>query len=217
MKVFFERREELAPGIWQYFFRPEQAVDFIPGQYAAFHVPDRLNDPRGQSRVFTMTSLPTDELVSFVVKFVEPLSPYKQALQQLQPHYELRMDEAMGDLVLPKLTSIPLVFIAGGIGIASFVSMVNSGVDERNVRLLYTVHSADEIIFTGIAGQLQSDIFIAPNRVTTEAITKNQAPDTQYYLSGSERFVEGLRRDLQDLGILHEQIVFDYFDGYTEL
>lgn len=217
MQVVFERREELAPGIWQYSFRPERRVDFIPGQYADFHFISPLNDPRGQSRVFTLTSLPTDEFVSFVVKFAEPLSPYKQALQSLQPGVEMRLDEAMGDLVLPKLTSIPLVFVAGGIGVASFVSMINANSDPRPITMFYALRNAEEIIFTDVLRPVKPHILIAPSRLTAEEIRKDQNPDAQYYLSGSERFVEGLRHDLEALGVPHEQIVFDYFDGYTDL
>lgn len=217
MQVLFERREELAPRIWQYFFRPGRTPDFIPGQYADFHFLRPLNDPRGQSRVFTITSLPSSELVSFVAKFAEPLSRYKQALQALKPGEPMRMDEAMGDLVLPKLPSIPLVFAAGGIGIASFVSMVNSLTDNRIITMSYALRSENEKIFEHVFTSFQPQLFIAPARLTAQDIIKNQAPNAQYYLSGSKRFVEGLRRDLEALGIPHEQIVFDYFDGYTEL
>jgi len=217
MKVFFERRKELAPGIWQYYFRPERRVDFIPGQYADFHILQPLDDPRGQSRVFTLTSLPSDELLSFVVKFVRPLSPYKQALQTLQRGDELRMDEAMGDLVLPKMPSIPLVFIAGGIGAASFVGMTLALTEPRVITMFYALRDEKEQIFTNVFAPLNPYLCVSPARLSAETITRNQAPDAQYYLSGSERFVEGLRRDLEALGVPHEQIVFDFFDGYIEL
>ena len=223
MIVRFEQRKELAPSIWEYSFRPERPVDFIPGQYADFHVLSPLPDPRGQSRVFSMTSLPSSELVSFVAKFVPPLSPYKQALQALQPGDELRLDDAMGDLVLPKSPQIPLVFVAGGIGIASFVSMLEQLLkdkEEREIYLFYALRNRNEQIFRDITDAYPlslKTIAIAPHRLSAEEIASSVPPDSYTYISGSQRFVEGLRTDLLARGIAHEQIAFDYFDGYAEL
>jgi ferredoxin-NADP reductase len=223
MRIRFRERTELAPQIWEYAFKPEQPVDFIPGQYADFHILQPLDDPRGQSRVFSMTSLPSDDTVRFVAKFIPPLSPYKQALQSLQPGDELRLDEAMGDLVLPKLPTIPLVFIAGGIGLASFVSMLQSLLaarEEREIYLFYVVRSRQEQIFRDVLGAYPlalKTVAIAPHRLTAQEIIDSTPPEAYMYLSGSQRFVEGLCTDLLAGSVPHEQIVFDYFDGYADL
>jgi ferredoxin-NADP reductase len=223
MKVWFERREELAPGIWEYYFRPERPVDFTPGQYVNFQIPQPLADPRGQGRVFTLTSLPDDPLVSFVAKLPTPHSPYKEALHNLAVGDELRLDDAMGDLVLPKSPAVPLVFVAGGIGMASFASMLKQLLktrEERSIFLFYGVRSRNERIFQDLAHSYPLTLnttAIAPHRLTAQEIKDSTPPDSQVYLSGSERFVEGLRGDLERLGTPHEQIVFDYFDGYVEL
>jgi glycine betaine catabolism B len=223
MKLWFEERRELAPTIWEYRFRPERPVDYIPGQYADFHLLKLLNDPRGQSRVFSITSLPSDPSVSFVAKWIPPLSPYKQALQTLQPGDELRLDDALGDLVLPKLPTIPLVFIAGGIGIASFVAMIRqllADKEERQIFFFYTLRSRQEQIFRDITDSYPlalKSITIAPHRLTADEITASVPAESLFYISGSERFVEGLRGGLKANGITHEQIIFDFFDGYAEL
>jgi ferredoxin-NADP reductase len=223
MKVRFERRSELAPTIWEYHFAPEQPLDFIPGQYTDFHFLQPLGDPRGQSRTFSFTSLPGDTTVSFVVKFPVPCSPYKQALQLLQSGDELRVDDAMGDLVLPKLPTIPLVFIAGGIGLASFASMLRQLLQEREEReiyLFYAVRSRSEQIFRDITTAYPltlRTIAIKPHRLTAQEIVSSTPPSSYFYLSGSQGFVEGLHGGLMQLGVPHEQVIFDYFDGYVEL
>jgi len=223
MKVFFERREELAPTIWQYHFRPERPVDFIPGQYADLHMLTPLGDPRGQSRVFSLTSLPEEDLVSFVIKMVSPTSPYKLGLQALRTGDELRLDDAMGDLVLPKSPDIPLVFVAGGIGIASFASMLRqllAAREERSIYLFYALRSRTEYIFRNLTDTYPlalKTIAIAPNRLSAQEIVASTPPSALVYLSGSQRFVEGLQTNLAALGTPHEQVIFDYFDGYTEL
>lgn len=223
MHVRFVRREELAPSIWQYYFAPERQVDFVPGQYADFHILKPLNDPRGQARTFTLTSLPEEPELSFVVKIFGHHSPYKQALQDLVPGDSLRMDDAMGDLILPKLPDIPLVFVAGGIGVASYVSMLKQLLaqkQERPIFFFYALRSRREQIFRELTDayplQLKQVVF-APNQVGVQEITDSTPPGALMFLSGSQAFVENLRSGLEALGKPRSSIVFDYYDGYAEL
>ncbi len=223
MKVFFEQRAELAPGIWQYFFRPERPIDFVPGQYASLQLSEITGDPRGSSRVFSLTSLPGQPLVSFVLKHFTLQTPYKHRLQALQPGDSAQLADAMGDLVLPKNPNIPLVFVAGGIGIASFVSMLEhllSVREERQVFLFYGLRTQREQIFREIISAYPlafTGVAISPNHIMASEIIGSTPPDALLYLSGSQRFVEGLRSSLNTLGVEHARIAFDYFDGYTEL
>jgi ferredoxin-NADP reductase len=223
MNVSFVRREELAPAIWEYFFRPERPLDFVPGQYVDIVLPGVHDDPRGTSRVYTLTSLPGDELASYVVKVPEPHSSHKQAMLDLQPGDPVQFRDAMGDLILPKDPSRPLVFVGGGIGIASFASMLKYLLDrkeERQIFVFYALRDKYERIFRDLlnAYPLQlNTVVIAPNRLTAQQIVDSTPPDAQIYLSGSERFVEGLRTNLEILGKPRADIVFDFFDGYKEL
>lgn len=223
MKVFFERRVELAPSIWQYYFRPERPVDFVPGQYVDLHIPHVLNDSRGQSRTFTLTSLPGEPSLSFVLKHFSLQSPYKHALEELLPGTEARVDDAMGDLVLPKSSETPLVFVAGGIGIASFASMFKQLLntrEERSIFFFYVLRSRREQIFRDLTDTYPlalKQVVLAPNRLSAQEIRDTTPPDALLYLSGSQKFVEGLRAELEALGTPRGQIVFDYYEGYADL
>lgn len=223
MQVFFEQRQELAPGIWQYDFRPERMPDFVPGQYVDLRLDGVAGDPRGSARTFSMISMPTDPSISFLLKHFELQSPYKHVLQALQPGDAANITDAMGDLVLPKDPAMPLVFVAGGIGIASFTAMLRQLIakrEERHISLFYALRSQREQVFTDLIKAYPLALYqkvIAPNRLTAQEIIDSTPPDSFIYLSGSERFVEGLRADLVALGIPHERLVFDYFDGYIEL
>jgi ferredoxin-NADP reductase len=223
MQVFFEKREELAPTIWQYYFRPERHIDFVAGQYVRIHLPDVRDDPRGPSRVMTLTSLPEDELMSFIVKIPEPHSAYKTSLMALEPGTECKIDDSMGDLILPKDVNQPLVYVAGGIGIASYASMLKELTKRREERLIflfYALRDRREQILRELYEAYPlalKTIIVSPNRLAAKQIKDSTPPESFIYLSGSQRFVEGLRHELEQLGTLRSQIVFDYYDGYTEL
>lgn len=224
MKVFFEKREELAPAIWEYYFRPERPFSFVPGQYVTLHLPVVSDDPRGPARVFTLTSLPTDALLSFIVKFQDHVSLYKQSLESLCKHDEAKIDDAMGDVILPKDPLVPLVFIAGGIGLASFASSIKwlgKRQEKRALNLFYAVRHKSEVILSDVLDAypfgLAKNTVVAPNRLQTKAMAAKITPHTLVYISGSEKFVDGIRSDLQRLGVPDQQIIFDFFDGYAEL
>lgn len=223
MRVIFEHRAELAPGIWHYFFRPEQPVDFVPGQYVDLHLENVQNDQRGKSRTFTLTSLPSDKNISFVVKHFGLQTPYKHVLQDLHEGDSGRIDNAMGDLVLPKSPTVPLVFVAGGIGVSSYASIFKQLLEareERSIFFFYAMRSRHEQIFRELTDvyplQLKQLVY-SPNRLSAQEIKATTPPEALIYLSGSQKFVEGLRNDLAALGTPHEQIIFDYYEGYPEL
>ena len=224
MKVWFERREELAPSIWQYYFRPERPVRFAPGQYVHVQLRHLMDDPRGPSRTFTLTSLPEEELVSFVVKYIQPISTYKQALEWLEPGDEAKIDDPMGDVILPKSPRIPLVLVAGGIGIASFIGMIRQLTQKhepRTIQLFYALrHKSESIFLDDIQAYpfpIKRSLHIAPDRLQPDQVAAAVKPETLVYISGSERFVEDMCASLELRGVTHEQIIFDFFDGYADL
>ena len=223
MQVFFERREELAPGIWQYYFRPEQVIDFVPGQYVDLYLSGITGDARGASRTFSITSLPSDPSFSFVTKHFELQTPYKHALERLTEADDARIGEAMGDLVLPKSTETPLIFVAGGIGMASYASMLKDLLtrkEERPVFFFYALRSRREQIYRELTNAYPlalMETVLAPNRLSAQDIKDTTPPNGLIYLSGSQNFVEGLQAELETLGALRSRIIFDYYDGYMEL
>jgi len=216
MNVFFESRRELSLGIWEYTFRSERAVDFVPGQY----VDVRLGS---DSRTFTLTNLPSEPLLTFVTKHFALQSSYKHSLQNLQHGDEASIGDAMGDLVLPKNPSVPLVYVAGGIGMASYASMLRDLLarkEERPIFLFYRLRAAREQLFRELTDAYPLQAFqkvIAPNEISAQEIKAATPPDALIYLSGSQAFVETLRTDLEALGTPRSSIVFDYYDGYAEL
>lgn len=217
MKARFISRREVGPGIWEFFLAPESQLDYQAGQYVQVQLPDVV-DPRGRARTLSLTSLPTDSELSFAVKFPTPHSVYKARLLELGEGDEVTLSQAMGDLVLPRDMARPLVFVAGGLGIASFVSMIKQVATEtspRDITLLYA-HKPDEKLFDDVvraSSGLKLTEFTSPQRLEVSDIMQSDA-DTLYYISGSEPFTMQFRDHLLDASVPATNIVYDYFDGY---
>ncbi len=219
IRATFSHKTLLAPYIWEFFVQPAARLDYQPGQYIDVTLP-RVADKRSPSRVFTLTSLPDEQYLRFVVKFPSPHSAYKAALLQLASGDTLQISQAMGDLVLPRDKSRPLVFVAGGLGIASFVSMcrwLTVSRQARDISLLYAVHSKEEELFvreTAVCPGLSKQLFVSPNRLGTDNILAAGTPNSLYYISGSEPFTMGFRTQLIEQGTNPTNIAYDFFDGY---
>jgi len=217
-KLWFVRREYWGADVWEYFFQPEAQVKYLAGQYASFSIPG-IKDARGIARTFTMTSLATDTLLSFAVKITDAPSPYKVQLNRLQPRDSILMGEPMGDLIMPRTATTPLLFVAGGLGVASYVALLRMN-RTNPFSLLWAVRNSADQYNLPVLRSLETTnryMFAAPNRLNVDDILQRAAGDTLIYLSGSERFVSSLRSDLHACGITDARILFDYFSGYNEL
>jgi glycine betaine catabolism B len=232
MQVVFDHARDEAANIRTFYFKPEQPVHYTAGQYTELTVPHVHPDKRGSKRWFTLSSSPTDELLSITTKFAaEKGSSFKRALRKLQPGTELHMATPMGDFVLPKLIQTPLVFVAGGIGITPFHSILTwlaATRETRQIKLLYGVRSEDEIIFQETfdkAGVHATIVVSDPTpawggergHLSAELILGLEKPseDTLVYVSGPEPMVQALAKDLHKAGLAKYQIVSDEFPNYT--
>lgn len=231
MQVTLERHKDRAENIRTFYFKPERQLDYTAGQFIELTLKHKNPDKRGQKRWFTLSSSPTQELLSITTKWAdEQQSSFKKALWQLEPGDTLEMSEAMGDFVLPKLIQTKLVFVAGGIGITPFHSIFNwlsDTEEERSIKLIHAVRNEDEIIFQRTferAGVHATTIVSEPSsawggergRLDAEKIIGLTQPDedTLIYVSGPEQMVESLEKDLKKAGIKPAQLVLDFFPNY---
>lgn len=226
--------------IASFFFKPAQKYRFTAGQYADITIPHPHPDNRGQTRTMTFSSSPSSDLLRITTRVGnEDMSSYKQALLKLKKGDQVGITDAMGDMILPLDADIPLIFVAGGVGIASYAGIFEWLIERqerRTISLFYAVRNPEDIIFQEQIAAYQSitpllqamytsrgDVplslksAVCPARLTTDKIAASIQDNSQIYLSGTEHMVEQFRRELQQqYGVAHYRIVFDYFDGYTD-
>lgn len=231
MQVSFDHSETVAENIVSFYFRPDQPLKYVAGQFIELTLPHEAADERGTRHWFTLSSSPTEELLAITTKLPSGrMSTFKQTLQQLQPGQAVLMSEPMGDFVLPKNPDTPLAFIAGGIGITPLRSMAkwlqDTG-ERRPMDLLHAGHTGAELPF----GALFRSIGLQPfyfldkppagwtgqeGRLNAARILK-YSPDAKhklYYVSGPEPMVESLVKDLRQ-HIDDHRVVGDYFPNYS--
>ena len=222
-RLEFTGRKLLAHDVWEYSFIPERPIEYVPGQYARFTFPYPIADPRGkQHRTFSFVSHPSEPTIRFITRLDSPLSVFKQPLSELPLGATMYIDEPHGDAILPRLATTPVIFIAQGIALASYLSMF------QDVALHHLAHP---ISLLWVRGQQDAQLLSLapaitfqhkleltyPERLTVEHVIPYDSPDSLLYLSGSQVFVETLGSALEASGIPRERIIYDYYSGYADL
>lgn len=236
LKLNFVGKRQEAEGIYSFAFSGKDSLNFQPGQYLEWTIPSSESDNRGNRRYFTISSSPTEKELGFTVKMPSPTSSFKKHLMQFKDDDSLLATHLAGSFVLPKDPNQKLAFIAGGVGITPFRSIIKYLLDSqqpRNAVLLYSANNFREFAFTDLFKQAKSvglkTGYVISNaesaskgwpgfvgQINEELIGKtiSDYKERQFYVSGPYGFVKTARQELIKLGLPHRQIITDYFPGY---
>lgn len=217
MKFKLVKKEEAAKNIIMFSWQPDQPVKNIAGQYTELYIPHDKTDDRGIKRWFTLSNSPTEEYLTITTKFTpERSSTFKSALKNLKIGDEIKAHMPMGDFVLPKNESIPLVFVAGGIGVTPYRSILKYLIDtgeKRNITLIYAANDEAEMAFLDILEKGATKLIKHIGRIDADKILEYSRPitDQLVYISGPEPMVEGFEKDLIERGVNKTQLRTDFF------
>lgn len=228
---------QIAPDIYSFIFSCNPKFDYLPGQYMEWTLKHDRPDNRGTRRYFTITSSPTEEDLMIGVKFYEKSSTFKKALMSMNTGDEIMAGGLSGEFTLPKDPNIKLVFIAGGIGITPFRSILKYLIDtkqKRTITLLYTSLIPQEIVYEEIFMQawkeLGTKIVYCVDNVNNfpnwqgrigkidEIIISEEVPDYKersFYISGPPSMVSAFKGILTKMGVPINRIKTDYFPGFA--
>ncbi|HSX36026.1 MAG TPA: FAD-dependent oxidoreductase [Patescibacteria group bacterium] len=226
MDVTLSRFEALGSGAITLWFKPEHPLRYDAGQFTQIYLPHEADD-RGQHRWFTLSSAPTEPELAITTRFAASKgSTFKQRLLALKPGDTLKLADPMGDFVLPKDTSTPLVLVAAGMGITPVRSMIkylHDRGERRTINIIYAISKPEDAMFTDLLREYGASVVVFVTEqtgpLTAPWILKLAGYREQalYYLSGPEALVEKLSVGLQDVGVDKQHIVADLFPGYANL
>ena len=129
-------REEVAEGTMAFHFEKPSGFSFRAGQFADATLTDPLEtDIEGNTRSFSIASPPFANELVFTTRMRD--TAFKRSLKEATLATKLKISPAAGSFTLHKNLAKPAVFLAGGIGITPFLSMVQQA-DRRGCRKSYT-------------------------------------------------------------------------------
>lgn len=219
MELTFIRKIQNAPQIWSFFFEKPVALRYDPGDYVELALPTA--GAEGDKRWMSMASSPTEEELIFTTKICEAPTTFKQTLLGLGAGDKATCSPPMGNFNLPRESELPLLFVAAGVGITPYRSMLKYIEDKRDPRDIVLVYIArpEEFIFGDVIEAAHIPLLQVSEKINFNWIKKRVADASKRicYFAGPQPLCEELYTQAQASGLPLSQLRLDYFEGYNEL
>jgi ferredoxin-NADP reductase len=230
-------RVEVAQDTMAFHFEKPPGFDFKPGQsvdLTLINPPD--TDSEGNTRTFSIASAPFENQLMFATRMRD--TAFKRSLKKVAIGTVLRMDSAMGSFTLHKNPAKPAVFLAGGIGITPFFSIVRQADHDRAPHKLFLfcsnrrpedtpfLDSLQELDKTNpnfklictmtnmsqSAKEWKGETSLVDKGMLSRHLTTLQGPI--YYIAGPPPMVAGVREMLVAADVDEDDIRAEDFAGY---
>lgn len=232
-----KKKEALAGNVDHFYWESEDKLNFKPGQYLEWTLGHKNPDMRGNRRYFTIASSPTEENIQLGVKFYDEPSSFKQALGEIPVGGSIIASQLSGEFTMPEDLSKKLVFIAGGIGVTPFRSMIKYMLDRKETRdvvFFFSNRTPKDIVYEDIWNNAEmvgvktfhivNDLSGEPENpkirvglLSKEIIQKEVSDykDRIFYISGPRGMIVAFEKTLSELGVPKKQIKTDFFPGFA--
>lgn len=236
-QVTLKNRQEVAKGTMAFYFDRPAAFTFKAGQFIDLSLPDLADsDPQGHTRAFTLASAPSEQQLMVATRLRD--TPFKRMLGEMPLGTTIDIEGPFGQFTLQDNNSLTAVFLAGGIGITPFRSMLVEATHNKlphRLILMYSNRRPEDAAFLDELQALQQvnpdyaciGTITSPTGGTEtwkgetghidQAMVRKYVKDTEtamFYVVGPPAMVKGLRKMLESAGIHKNSIRFEEFVGY---
>jgi ferredoxin-NADP reductase/YHS domain-containing protein len=217
-------KEKLVDNVWAFRFEADTPISWTPGQFIRVELPHDNPDNEGTKRWFTISSTPHDSYIQITTRVTD--TTFKQALAALPIGGTINLvEQPDGDFVWQE-SEKPLVFIAGGIGITPFYSMLRSRGHSGQPVLATLIYNGrtDDLPFKAEfdeASKRHPEFhvhYVIGDQLTVNKLTRivPELALSEVYVSGPEPMVEALGEQLRASGISDQNLHEDFFPHYNK-
>lgn len=216
--------------------RPE-GFAFVAGQAMYVVIPDlKKTDARGQQRTFSIASAPHEAELEIAMRQTD--TSFKHWLAEADTGAPVQVEGPYGDLALHDDAARPAVFLAGGIGVTPFRSIVldatRRGLPHR-LFLFYSNRKPDDAAYLAEFRELErsnprfklivtftegaatpQDAAVEDGYITAEMIARHVGDLSSpiFYVAGPPAMVSAMETVLREAGIGQENVHAEKFAGY---
>jgi ferredoxin-NADP reductase len=236
-KAILKSRDSLCNGTTGLYFEKPDGFKFKPGQFANFTLDDTIaTNAGGNTRTLSIASAPHERELMVAMRMRD--TGFKRVVSALPIGTPFFLEGPFGDLTLHRDTARPAVFLAGGIGITPFRSMIRHATEvgsAHTIFLFYSFRRIEEGAFLNELREIQErnprfkfiPTITHPGRVPqgwrgelghiTEPMLNKWLPGSQapiFYIAGPSGMVDGMRQMLCDALVSEDDIRAEEFAGY---
>jgi ferredoxin-NADP reductase len=234
MRATVAEKREVAKGTLLVLFAVEGYPDYRPGAYFWVELPDRgHSDEKGLRRHISLVTSPTERgVVGLATRLRD--SAFKRTLAELEVGDEVQVEEPKGSFLLPEETGTEYVFVAGGIGITVFRSMLRYVAEEGlpyRITLVYSNRDRESAAFLDELEELERRIgglrvvLTMTDEPGWEGETRRLDADVladvvggldgkTFLVAGPPPMAEGVADSLRAAGVPDDRLLADKFSGY---
>jgi len=230
-------RKEIANGTIAVFFNKPENFEFVAGQSIGLTlINPSETDAKGNMRTLSLASAPY-ELDLMVATRVRDAA-FKRELNRIPLGTPVKIEGPFGFMTLHKTTTRPAVFLAGGIGITPFRSMVCQATKtllNQELILFYSNRRPEDSAFLVDLKELEKRHSNFTLVATMTNLENSQLPwngekgyinkemltrfvrdlrQPVYYIAGPPALESALREVLQEVGVEEDDINSESFSGY---
>jgi ferredoxin-NADP reductase len=230
-------RHEVAEGTIAFRFEKPSNWTFKPGQYLDITLPDPSEtDAEGNVRSFSIASAPHEDTLMVATRMRD--TAFKRVLNTMPLSSAVQIEGPSGSLTLDNNVKRTAVFLAGGIGITPFRSIVFHAAKEKlphRIFLFYSNRRPEDAPFLDelqalerenpnyelIASMTEMSKSHRPWQGQTGLIDKEMlarhlkdAISPIYYVAGPPDVVKALQTTISQAGIDNDDIRAEEFAGY---
>ncbi len=231
------KRNEVAEGTMAFHLEKPAGFEFKAGQYLDMTlVNPPETDSQGNVRTFSIVSAPYENELLVATRMRN--TAFKRTLSTLPLRSELKLEGPMGSFTLHKNPARAAVFLAGGIGITPFLSMLRHAAKEKLLHLIYLFYSnrrpedaafvrdledlaksnANFIFIPSMSEMEKSTVEWQGERgfINREMLIKylSDLRGPIYYIAGPPAMVAAMREMLISAGAEEDDIRTEEFGGY---
>lgn len=228
-------RKEIARDTMAFWFDISgKNYSFLAGQHTDFTlINPPYTDDEGNSRVFSFASSPNDKERLMIATRMRP-SAFKNSLKEIPLGTELEVGDPMGFFTLHEDSSRPAVFLAGGIGITPFRSLIGWATEEKlphKIYLFYANKTKEDAAFLQdlqefekqnanfklIAIMTRDQTWQGEKGHIGQEMLKKYISDLSkpiYYIAGPHDMMVSIYETLTAVGISRDSIKTEEFTGY---
>lgn len=208
-------------------------MKFVAGQYVQLRTPPYEKSKKEVYRAYSIASDPAEEgIIELIIRLVPGGICTTYCFEHLKEGDEVKMNGPYGDFRLSE-TDAPMIFIAGGSGMAPIKCMLhhmkNTG-NTRKATYYFGANAVRELCLTDLMHDFESELadfrfvpVIAPTEndpdwdgetgLVTEAVQRGFSDTSQHeaYLCGSPGMIDASVKVLMDLGMPEANIYYDKF------
>ena len=208
------------------------AIDFIAGQYIQLLCPEYKGSGEEVFRAYSISSNPAEKnIIDLIIRRVPKGICTTYCFDFLKAGDSVKINGPYGQFRLND-SEAPMIFIAGGSGMAPFISMLNQMKNDgikRDTTYFFGGNEEKDMFLADLMEQFETklanfkyvQVIARPSEswqgqkgLVTEAVQKSfkSLSDHEGYLCGSPGLIDASIKVLCDLGMKEELIFYDKFE-----